>query len=47
MAVENGTLGSNGSSDKYANSKEIVDLLVSLGVELNTAKTLICLQKRL
>mgnify|MGYP001177111489 FL=1 len=43
MAVENGTVGSTESSDMYANSKEIVDLLVSLGVELNTAKTLICL----
>ena len=43
MAVGNGTVGSTESSDMYANSKEIVDLLVSLGVELNTAKTLICL----
>ena len=43
MAVKNGTLGPNESSDMYANSKEIVDLLVSLGAELNTAKTLICL----
>ena len=43
MAVENGTVGSTESSDMYANSKEIVDLLVSLGVESNTAKTLICL----
>ena len=43
MAVENSTVGSNESSDMYANSKEIVDLLVSLGAELNTAKTLIYL----
>ena len=43
MAVGNGTVGSTESSDMYVNSKEIVDLLVSLGVELNTAKTLICL----
>ena len=43
MAVGNGTVGSTESSDMYANSKEIVDLLVSLGVESNTAKTLICL----
>ena len=43
MAVENGTVGSSESSNMYANSKEIVDLLVSLGVELNTAKTLIYL----
>ena len=43
MAIENSTVGTNKSTDKYANSKEIVDLLVALGAEPNTAKTLICL----
>ncbi len=43
MAATNRTGLTAATSDIMNNSKEMVDLLVSLGADLNTAKTLMCL----
>ena len=43
MAANNRTGSTAAASDIMNNSKEMVELLVSLGADLNTAKTLMCL----
>ena len=43
MAADSQTLSAADTGNISNNSKEMVELLVSLGAELNTAKTLMCL----
>jgi predicted transcriptional regulator len=43
MASNQELAAGEGNTDSNVDSKEMVQLLVSLGAELNTAKTLICL----
>ena len=43
MAADGQTRSTANADDIMNNSKEMVELLVSLGAELNTAKTLMCL----
>ena len=46
MAANNSGTALTESDRIFNDSKEMVDLLVSLGADLNTAKTLMCLYVR-